>query len=69
MPCVEMLHKVFWVQKAVCGAGAEVMCAQHLQSTAALLQRLTCWAISMRTAMVLDRTALAPPAGCDARNL
>ena len=43
MPCVEMLHKLFWVQKAVRdGAGAEVMCAQHhLRSTAALPQLLT----------------------------
>ena len=41
MPCVEMLHKLFWVQKAACGAGVEVMRAQHLQSTAALPQLLT----------------------------
>ena len=42
MPCVEMLHKLFWVQKAVRdGAGAEVMCAQHhLRGTAALPQLL-----------------------------
>ena len=42
MPCVEVLHKLFWVQKAVRGAGAEVMRAQHhLRSTPALRQLLT----------------------------
>ena len=41
MPCEVMLHKFFWVQKAVRGADAEVMRAQHLQSTAALLHLLT----------------------------
>ena len=69
IPCVNMLHKLFWVQKAVCGAGAEVMRAQHrLQSTVALPQLLTL-CTSMWTPMGLDRTALAPRAGCEARKL
>ena len=62
LPCLkQMLHKVFWAQKAARGAGVEVMRAQHYFSersgTAPAADMMIDQLTSMWRPMVLVRTA------------